>query len=199
MRFLVPIGGDVGSAYGVLTSPGHGGIVKGIRDGLPWAADNQAFTQGFSPDSYFPWLETLSPYKKQCLFVTIPDVVGDAIQTLGNWRHWVRYFDGWPLAFVAQDGQENLPLPIDYAALFIGGLTEWKESPAVVDLIRKAQLTGKHIHIGRVNWGRRYRMFNVLKGSEHFTCDGTRTRYEGTKKTLEAWKGYENQRPLITI
>lgn len=199
MRFLVPIGGDIGNAFGVLTSPMHNGATTAIKEGKPWAADNGAFTQGFNPDTYFDWLESMEPYRDRCLFVVIPDVVGDAIQTLSNYRHWLRYYEAWPVAFVAQDGQENLPLPTYFDTLFIGGSTEWKESQAAINVIKRAQAMRKHIHIGRVNWGRRYRMFNVLHGSESWTCDGTRTRFDGKDKTLTAWRGYEAQPALIRI
>ena len=199
MKFLLPVGGVTDDRFGVLAAPATYGIQAGISAGLPWAADNQAFTRGFDPDKFFPWLESLRPFRERCLFVTVPDVVGDAIQTLYNWRHWRRHFSGWPLAFVAQDGQEDLAMPSDFAALFIGGSTEWKESSAAISCIKRAQLRGAHIHIGRVNWGRRYRMFAQLKGSEKFTCDGTRTRYDGTQKAMAAWAGYMAQRPLITI
>lgn len=199
MRFLVPIGGDVSGSFGVLTSPGHNGIPKGIYDGLPWAADNQAFTQGFDPDHYFRWLEKMEPYRDTCLFVVVPDVVGDAIQTLDNFRYWLPYFIDWPIAFAAQDGQENLSLPPYFDTLFIGGSTEWKESQAAINVIKRAQSMRKHIHIGRVNWGRRYRLFSILRGADNFTCDGTRPRFEGVDKTLKAWRGYEAQPALIRI
>jgi len=199
MKFLSPNAGSADGAFGIITSPQHKGVPASIINGSLWAADNNAFTQGFNPAHYFPWLETMTPYRDACLFVVVPDVVGDAIQTLDNYRHWLRFFDGWPLAFAAQDGQENLPLPNNFDTLFIGGSTAWKESQGAIDCVRRAQALRKHIHIGRVNWRRRYNLFNVLDGSAVFTCDGTRTRFEGKKKTLAAWAGYMNQRPLITI
>ena len=70
---------------------------------------------------------------------------------------------------------------------------------AAVSVIKRAQRAGKHIHIGRVNWGRRYRLFAVLQGSEDFTYDGTRSRYDGREKTLRAWRGYEAQSPLFGL
>lgn len=198
MKFLSPTGGYVGESFGVLTSPNHS-ITSAIKAGALWAADNGAFTKGFDPSWYFPWLESMTPYRDKCLFVVVPDVVGDAIQTLDNYRYWSLRFDGWPLAFAAQDGQENLPLPNYFDTLFIGGSTEWKEGGGAIECIRRAQSLRKHIHIGRVNWKRRYSLFNVLDGSAVFTCDGTRTRFDGKKKTHAAWNGYMAQRPLITI
>jgi hypothetical protein len=193
MRFLYPHQND--NAFGLLTSPQN----ARPKHSQLWAADNNAFTQGFRPYVFFNWLDSLWPFRDSCLFVTVPDVVGDALQTLDNWRHWVRYFEGWPLAFVAQDGQENLNMPTNFDTLFVGGSTKWKESQGAIDCIKRAQKMRKHIHIGRVNWQRRYNLFNVLDGSILFTCDGTRPRFDGKNKTHKAWEGYMAQRPLITI
>lgn len=76
---------------------------------------------------------------------------------------------------------------------------DWKDSLEAVEVIRRGQAMDKHIHIGRVNWYRRFKIFQVLKGSEHFTFDGTRTRFDGTEKTIRAWQQYQLQPPLVTI
>lgn len=201
MRHLAPVGGYIDHANGILTTPGHAGIPVGIVAGMRWAADNEAYSRGFDPARFFPWLVRMEPYKHSCLFVPVPDVVGDSIATLSSFRNWIVRFDGWPLAFVAQDGQENLPLPdpSTWGTLFVGGSTEWKESMAAVEVIRRAQAMWKHIHIGRVNWKRRYNLFNVLKGSEGWTYDGTRTRYDGTWKTIRAWGNYQLQPALFGL
>ena len=198
MKFLAPVGGWVSDAFGILTTPGHKGIPAGIVAGLPWAADNQAFTQGFDAGVFFPWLDGLLRYRASCLFVPVPDVVGNAAATIDSYWRWFQHFTGWPLAFVGQDGQEALEFPGDeWSTLFIGGTTEWKLSSACDDVIRRAQALGKAIHIGRVNWGERYRHFAMMSGSEEWTCDGTRTRFDGTRRTLAAWSGYMAQRPLF--
>jgi hypothetical protein len=133
------------------------------------------------------------------LFVAGGDVVGDARATLATFEKFSSGFGGWPLAYVAQDGAENLPIPQSAAALFLGGSTEWKLSPDAIKVIKRGQARGLHIHIGRVNWQRRYNAFRVLAGSDEFTCDGTRQRFEGIEKTAAAWSSYENQPPLIQI
>jgi hypothetical protein len=201
MHFLLPVGGVVDHHFGILTSPAHRAIPKGIRAGMRWGGENQAFTKGFDPERFFGWVRTMEPYREQCLFIPPPDIVGNAIATLTSWRNWIVRFDGWPLAFVAQDGQEDLPFPDPdtFSTLFIGGSTDWKLSQAAVDCIKRAQRLGKHIHIGRVNWGRRYRIFRVLDGSNKFTCDGTRTRFDGVDNTINSWLAYQAQPPLITI
>lgn len=198
IKFLVPVGGISSGIYGVLTSYKHRGVIAGIHAGLPWAGDNCAFT-GFDAARFATWLDGMTPYRPTCLFIAVPDVVGDAPATLARYVAWARAMEGWPLAYVAQDGSEEHDIPLSASALFVGGTTAWKESQAAIDVIRRAQALGLHIHVGRVNWGRRYRMFRLLEGSEAWTCDGNRQRYEGIERTLKAWKHYENQKPLIKL
>ena len=196
MKFLWPHGGKLPPQFaGVLTSPGHRGVPQSIQAGAPWAADNQAFTRGFRPDVFFPWLESMQPYRDQCLFVTVPDAVGDAPKTLMLWEHWHRHFDGWPMAYVAQDGAESIPPQA--TALFVGGSTTWKLSRDAENIIRLAQSRKLHVHIGRINYGTRYRYFRLLPGADAFTCDGTRGRFDGVLPTKRAWTGYQMQPPLF--
>ena len=209
MKFLVPVGGVTEGVYGILTSPKHFGPVAGITSGLPWAADNGAFTGGSLPGDFAAWLATMEEYRATCLFVVCPDVVSDADKTIELYYTWRHLFVGWPVAFVAQDGQEDLPLPCaredddddtyDFQTLFVGGSTQWKESEAAIEVIKRAQMLGKHIHIGRVNWGRRYRLFRQIAGSENFTCDGTLTRFDGVSITLAAWKKLENETNVMAL
>ena len=203
MKFLYP-GGGKSKMYGVITAPNHKGIPFGIVNGKPWAGDLGAlmgpdYVKKINLSKVAEWLPVMRPYKPQCLFLAGGDVVGNADATLETYAEFGRYFTDWPLAYVAQNGAENLPIPADCAAVFIGGDTQWKESIAAVSVIKRAQVMGKHIHIGRVNWGRRYRLFATLEGSEYFTCDGTRTRFDGREKTEKAWLSYEAQKPLISI
>ena len=198
---LLPVGGIVDHRFGILTSYKHKGIPIGIKEGMRWGGDNNCFNDGFVPELFFPWLDSMKPYQKTCLFIACPDVVGDAVETLKLYSRWSFEIKrrGFPVAFVAQDGQENLIFPLAFDALFIGGHTEWKESPASTECIKRAQAMGKHIHIGRVNWTDRYRMFQRLEGSEGFTFDGTRNRYEGIKKTMKGWLEYGDQGTLFKV
>lgn len=221
MKFLVPVGGLTTGVYGIITAPNHGGVVAGIKAGLPWAADvgcidGPSFVKRIDFEETLRWLnDDMSPYIDKCLFIAGADIVGNAESTYEAYEEFNRYFisAGWPFAYVTQNGAEHLPIPDSASAVFVGGIPngktgigrqglyqlDWKDSMASVSVIKRAQAMGKHIHIGRVNWKRRYDLFNVLAGSEHFTCDGTRTRFDGSKKTITAWRGYEAQRPLITI
>lgn len=121
------------------------------------------------------------------------DIVFNAETTLEAYEEFKYYFRDWPLAYVAQNGAESLPIPDDCTAVFIGGDTAWKESYEAVSVINRALEMDKHIHIGRVNWWRRYEMFRALPGSDGFTCDGTRVRYDGQDKTIAAWIDYQSR------
>jgi hypothetical protein len=104
---------------------------------IQWAADNDCFA-GFDEDRYLGMLQAIT-YRPGCLFITCPDVVADARATLrlfDQWHPTLQYV--WasvneadvdpgqpthqPIALVAQDGQERLPVPWDhFEALFVGG------------------------------------------------------------------------------
>lgn len=60
------------------------------------------------------------------------------------------------MAFVGQDGIEDLEVPWDqFAAWFVGGSARWKLSSSSADLIAEAKRLGKWVHVGRVNSLRR--------------------------------------------
>jgi hypothetical protein len=202
VRFLYSVGGD--GQWGYLTAPNHFSVITGIKNGAWWGADlgcvdGPKFVKKIEYIRAREWLIIMEPYKKKCLFVAGGDVVGDARRTLAKFEQFTNHFRGWPLAYVAQDGAESLPIPKQAAALFLGGSTKWKLSSGAIEVIKRAQTNGLHIHIGRVNWRTRYNAFRILSGSDKFTCDGTRQRFEGIEKTEAAWRGYESQLPLIQI
>lgn len=202
--FLLPVGGVIDYRFGILTAPNHFGIVAGIVAGMPWAADlgctdGPGYIKRIDVSKTVEWLAKMEPYRSTCLFLAGGDVVGNAAKTLELYAGFASNFPGWPVAYIAQDGSESLTIPETCAAVFIGGSTDWKLSASAITVIRKAQTIGKRIHIGRVNWGARYNHFNLLEGSEDFTCDGTRTRFDGTKKTMAAWAGYQSQSPLFNL
>lgn len=208
LKELAPTGSR-SNAYGIITSPQHYGIPHGIRAGKPWAGDLGAligpdFVKKIDLDAVAKWLPKVELYKSKCLFLAGGDIVGDAEDSLESYYEFARYFDGWPLAYVAQNGAEDLSIPESCATVFIGGVPmanglDWKDSMQAVSVIKRAQPMGKHIHIGRVNWYRRFKIFQILEGSEDFTFDGTRTRYEGAEKTIRAWQQYQWQPPLLQI
>lgn len=142
-----------------------------LRDpSRPWAIDNGGYSKLDIP-AFNALLERENARRKQCLFVAAPDVVGSALRTLEIFERWRPRLEGWNLALVCQDGQENLPIPWDdIAAVFIGGSTAWKCSDHAVHIIKAAKALGKLVHAGRVNGPARFKHFEKL-GVD--TCDGT--------------------------
>jgi hypothetical protein len=142
-----------------------------LRDAArPWAIDNGGFAQLNIP-GLRSLLEREERHRENCLFVAVPDIVGSAQRTLELFDLFAPDFEGWKVALVCQDGQENLPIPwARIAAVFIGGSTNWKCSVHVEQIIKTAKLFGKWVHVGRVNHPDRFRHFEAL-GAD--SCDGT--------------------------
>ena len=138
--------------------------------GGEYAIDNGAFS-GFRAADFSRLLERQSPHRARCLFVTCPDIVGNARRTLELWQRRDNWLEGWPSALVAQDGLEEMPVPWDDVdTLFVGGGDPWKDSAAAADLVRTAKTLGVWVHVGRVNTPNRFEHFDRL-GAD--TCDGS--------------------------
>ena len=197
MRFLNPTCTSDPHFIGVMTSAGHNTIPKDIQNGAMWVGENEMFGGKFTEERFFYFLGRMEPYFAQCKFIVAPDYPMDAEATLQLFKYFERDLAPFPLAYAAQDGAEELPFPPRFECLFVAGSTEWKESDYAVECIRRGQALGKHIHIGRVNYWKRYKKFAALPGSEHFTCDGTRPRFQGVDKTFAAWKKYESWHELV--
>jgi hypothetical protein len=136
-----------------------------------WAMDNGCFN-GLDVGGF---MRMLYAYRRKdgCLFVTAPDVVGDAAETLYLWKFWAPVIAalGHRPAFVAQDGLSRHRVPwAEMGALFIGGTTEYKESPAARGLCGYAKSKGIWVHWGRVNGRKRYKKA-LESGADSF--DGT--------------------------
>ena len=140
------------------------------RSDVPFAIDNGAFA-GFNADAFLSLLNREGDSRDLCRFVAVPDVVASARRTLEVFEHWRYRLAGWPLALVAQDGQEDLEIPWrGIAAVFIGGSTQWKLSKAAADVVKAAKAVGKWVHAGRVNTPARFEYFESL-GTD--SIDGT--------------------------
>lgn len=181
--------------WGHILTPSSGAV--SIPDGAVWCADSGVFTGVFEPERFFSWLESMRIYAGKCVFVAVPDSVSNAVETLYKYRWWAwRIKDlGYPVAYVAQDGAESLPFPPEYDALFIGGSTEWKLSPAADACILRAQERGAWVHIGRVNSQKRIRHFQLV-GAD--SCDGTTITYEPDVK-YRCLNKVIQQPPLFTL
>jgi hypothetical protein len=146
-----------GPGFGRLLTPHDCSRVRDTAAaGIPWAADNEAFSRGLNPRRFLAMVELLRGVDG-CLFVAAPDVVGDWQGTRDLFEHWRGQLDGVPVAYVAQDGQPAEQVPWDrIAALFIGGSTTYKLSVEAERLGREAKRRGLWLHMGRVNSRRRY-------------------------------------------
>lgn len=155
----------------------HLGVLSSPRrfytdvEGWRWAADNDAFSN-WDADLYRRMLEGIWGLPG-CLFVTAPDVVGDAGRTLGLFDQWYDDLNAvlQPLALVAQDGLTVDRVPwarID--ALFIGGTDQFKMGDQARALTVEARTRGKWVHMGRVNTQRRMRYAKALQCD---SIDGT--------------------------
>ena len=145
-------------------------LTKYANWGGVFAIDNGAFSV-FHKQRFANLISRNIEHKPQCLFVVVPDIVGNARRTLEIWRHRHSIIGSWPMAFVAQDGMEDLEVPWgELRTLFVGGGDPWKDSRASLDIVKTAKTLGKHVHVGRVNTVRRYRLF-AEAGAD--TCDGS--------------------------
>jgi len=128
--------------------------------GVPWCADNGCFSDKYVGDErWFAWLTKNAYRADSCVFAVAPDVVGDAAATMARSLPWLPRIRslGYPAAFVAQDGLEDLTVPWDeFDVLFIGGTTDWKLGRHARHLVSEAKAHGKWVHMGRVNSQRRY-------------------------------------------
>jgi len=175
---------------GVLTSPRGGNSAQYIRrTGCRWAMDNDAFSKaGFQAEKFTERMDVLRGVPG-CLFVCAPDVVGDAVATLSNFYEWELpiAYRGYPVAFVAQDHIEHLPIPWNlFDTLFIGGSTRWKLSRNVAQLVREAKRREKWVHMGRVNSHTRIRYAAAIG------CDSV----DGTHFSIEP-RQIQNKLPTL--
>lgn len=141
--------------------------------GVKWCADNGAFSARFEEGRWWSFLLRHRERVTTCSFATAPDVVGNAEATWKRSWPWLERIQslGYPVAYVAQDGLESLPVPWDhFDVLFVGGTTEWKLSDHVVALAAEARQRGKGLHVGRVNSFKRL-LFAARIGAD--SVDGT--------------------------
>lgn len=184
---------ELGCPVEQLLTPG-----TGFRPQYPYeyfGVDNFAFSH-FDPKKFIALLKREQSRKSLCRFVAVPDVVGSARRTIEVFNHW-RYepiLKGWPLALVAQDGLEDLPIEWDaIAAIFIGGSTKWKMSDHAAAIVKAAKAIGKWVHVGRVNTPGRFEYFESL-GADSIDGSGL-ARYSWMRDRI--WKA-QNQPNLLS-
>lgn len=145
------------SNLGHLLSPRHSNSLDFVLStGLLWAIDNDCFNS-FSVNEYKKMIKKISG-RPRLLFASAPDVVANAKATLELFVEWEPYLrlHRIPIAFVGQDGAEEIQIPWDrISAFFVGGTTEWKLGKQARELVREAKRRGLWVHMGRVNSLRR--------------------------------------------
>lgn len=161
-------------------------------DGAAWAADNGCFSDSFDVDKWRAWLTWMSAteHAEQCLFAVAPDVVGDAAATAKRSRPFLAEIRalGYPVAYVLQDGQEDVPLPWDEIdAVFIGGSTEFKLGSVAAACVYEAKARGLWAHMGRVNSLKRL-MRAAVMGCD--SADGTYLRWGAPGENMARMVGW---------
>ncbi len=175
---------------GAIATPAQGNKIAG----LPlWCADNgcgpgvRGIGKGYpGNDAFLAWLADLTPHAGRCAFAVAPDVVGDAAATIERSLPFLSLIRGlgYPAAFVAQNGQDRLPVPWDeFDVLFDGGDDEWKLGEPMRRLAAEARARGKWLHMGRVNSLKRMRR---ARADGYGSCDGTFIRYGPNLRLPEA-------------
>jgi hypothetical protein len=151
------------SLLGCVDTPAQG---NRLPPGAAWAADNGCFGKGYPGDTaWWSWLSNHPADRSRCLFAVAPDVVADAAATAARSTPWLAPIRdaGYPVAYVAQNGLEHLPVPWDdIDVLFLGGDTTWKLGPHARRLTAEARRRGKGVHMGRVNSLRRLRYAQAI-------------------------------------
>lgn len=152
--------------------------------GCTFAIDNGSFSR-FDARGFTRMIQREESNQDKCLFVAVPDVVGNARRTMEIWHRRHKFVQHWPMALVAQDGIEDMDIPWDdMKAIFIGGRDPWKDSQAALDIVKTAKVLGVHVHVGRVNTERRFRLFDEA-GAD--TCDGSGVaRYDHMLEAITA-------------
>ena len=167
---------------------------------LRWCGDNECFTGRYRFWRFVQWLWKMRPARQNCVFICVPDVVGDARRTVLRYIYlwWTIKLLGFPTALAAQDGLERWPWILrwfPYDALFVGGSTGWKMSPAADACIFAAQGRNKWVHVGRVNSIRRINHFKLVRVD---SVDGTSLTYAPDRDFWRFQKTLQ-QPALLTI
>lgn len=119
--------------------------------GCPYGLDNGCFNR-FDEKTWLRLVDEAYDPIKRPVFVTLPDIVGDARRTLDLFSCFEHKTAGLPRALVLQDGIGNYEIPWDSIdAVFVGGSDEFKVSTEAINACRVAKMLHKWIHVGRVN------------------------------------------------
>ncbi len=147
--------------YAAGKHPGKVGLLLGpsyfrkqaIREWLPFALDNDAFTAWIKGTAWSEeaWLEMMAWSKlvgQKPIWALVPDVVADREATLENWSKYAGIVKAmrYHAAFAVQDDMTPADIPNGADVVFVGGTDafKWRTLPMWL---------GAHprIHVGRVN------------------------------------------------
>lgn len=158
-----------GVNFGQLRTPGTNYALSD-DPAVEWAADNFFFTDP-NPEKWLKFVARFDENRaRRPIFVTLPDIVGDAARTLELFEHFKLRTNELPRALVLQDGIQHIKIPWgDIKAIFIGGSDQFKNSPHAYNAARTARVLGKWVHVGRINTANRLRNWKNLADS----CDGS--------------------------
>ena len=159
---------------GMFKTPLSGyGFPRLQKIGMPLALDNGCYS-GFDDRKFRKMLSGAKVFDGNLMWVACPDVVGNAKATNDLFQEWRDALTDFRVAYVGQDGAEDLDVPFAaFDCLFIGGSTDWKLSESARGLIEHAKQLEKSVHVGRVNSEKRlrycYRLgVDTVDGSGYF-------------------------------
>ncbi len=162
-----------------------------------WAADNGFFSSQ-NTKAWLAWVDRFDENReRRPLFVTLPDIVGDAQRTVELFEYFKLRTNELPRALVLQDGIANVTIPwADLDAVFIGGSDRFKFSTEAIAAARTAKILGRWVHVGRVNTANRVRNWLGLADS----IDGSGiSRYDHMlEDVLSAIRGEHTQQLDLT-
>lgn len=162
-------------------------------EGIPYALDNGCFKE-FNATAWARLLDEAESDRP--IFVTLPDVVGDAARTLELFEYFKLRTNELPRALVLQDGIEHVRIPWeDLDAIFIGGTDAFKFSPAAIAAAKTAKMLDRWVHVGRVNTAARVR--NWLGLADSIDGSGISMYDHMLLDVLAAIDGTHPQRSLI--
>jgi len=172
-----------------------------------YAIDNGAYgyylrNKNFDDKAFYKLLDN---WATGCDWVAIPDMVG-------NWEATKAMLDVWvprlleykvPLLVVVQDGCEvdnysdvHILLDrVEIQGIFVGGTTDWKLSN-IQGLSDVCKEYNKHIHVGRVNSGKRVRQC-FYAGVDSVDGSGMSRFYETTRVVCDTIVDIDRQLTLF--
>jgi len=181
---------------GILVTPRRG-YSEEFLSRWRWAADNEAYSQ-WDADAFMRMLWRLRGVSG-CLFVSAPDVVANAKKTRRLWDIWRPALEGFPRAYVIQNGEDGSTVPWDDCqAVFVGGDTDWKLGPEARALVAKAKTLGKWVHMGRVNTGPRWR-YALDLGCDSIDGSGFSRWPDEMLRRLTLWRDDRKRQPTLEL